>query len=99
MSDAFITIEDVYKRFAPRVTLTDKIVAKLGAKVDMRPRTIRKLPKKNLKMAPLRKCAQGGCEMRCGMLERCLMTCSGGNCHQICGPESSCSAKLTGGMQ
>ena len=37
MSDAFITIEDVYKRFAPRVTLTDKIVAKLGAKVDMRP--------------------------------------------------------------
>ncbi|SDU04102.1 ABC transporter ATP-binding protein [Stappia sp. ES.058] len=37
MSDAFITIEDVYKRFSPPISLTDKIVARLGARVDTRP--------------------------------------------------------------
>jgi hypothetical protein len=68
-----------------------------AAKIDMRPVPIRKAPNKNLKVAPVRKCAKGGCELRCGLLERCLLTCDGGNCHQLCGPESSCSATCIGG--
>ena len=68
-----------------------------AAKIDMRPVPIRKQPNKNLKVAPIRKCAKGGCELRCGLLERCLLTCDGGNCHQLCGPESSCSATCIGG--
>ena len=54
-------------------------------------------PKKSLKMAPIQKCPQGGCELRCEAMSRCLFTCDGGDCHQICEPDSSCTATCTGG--
>ncbi|NRG16274.1 ATP-binding cassette domain-containing protein [Rhizobiales bacterium] len=37
MSEAFISIDDVYKRFSPRLSMADRIVSKLGARVETRP--------------------------------------------------------------
>lgn len=67
------------------------------AKVHQTGRKIREAPKTSLKMAPIRKCPQGGCEFQCDMMNRCLFTCDGGDCHQVCGPDSSCTATCKGG--
>ena len=79
-----VSAESANKAIAPG---EDKLVPQPKAKPAI----------KKLKLAPIRTCAQGQCNMRCDMLHRCLFSCDGGNCHQICGSESSCSATCDGG--